>query len=168
MWLIYIYIINIYIYIYVCVCTHKWTVEWENHLVDFYGHVWLPESTLNEGTPDCNPPDISLIVPQDFQPSFRRSACNGLAANQKKNSSLDMKYSPESLIQLWICMLGVVWESILARRDLDINFQQLAAGLRQSPSYLAFCAWETSVCVCLLFGLGRLYVNMFGWSTVTE
>ena len=44
-----------------------------------------------------------------------------------------MKYSPESLIQLWICMLGVVWESILARRDLDINFQQLAAGLRQSP-----------------------------------
>ena len=30
-----IYIINIYMY----VCTHKWTVEWENHLVDFYGHV---------------------------------------------------------------------------------------------------------------------------------
>jgi hypothetical protein len=139
----------IYIYIYVCVCTHKWTVEWENHLVDFYGHVWLPEGTLNEGTPDCNPPDISLIVPQDFQPSFRRSACNGLAANQKK---LIPRYEilpriPDSVVDLHVGGRMGVHIS-----EKGFRYQLSATCSRASPiSIVPGVLRVGNLCVCVFY-----------------
>ena len=101
--------------------------------------------------PGLQSPDISLIVPQDFQPSFRRSACNGLAANQKKThpSIWNTPRNP------WFSCGSVHVGGRMGVHISEKGFRYKLSATCSRASLISIVpgvpAWETSVCVCLLF-----------------